>query len=238
MTSGHIRIAVLASGGGSNLQAILDHAAVPGAVRAGQVALVASGSTSAGALERARASDVATAVLDDPADGQAMSRLLDAHAIDMVVLAGYLRLVPPQVVRRFPGRILNVHPALLPSFGGHGMYGRRVHEAVIRSGARVSGVTVHFVDEEYDRGPVVAQWPVPVLRGDDAGSLAARVLRAEHMLYPRAVEAVAAGRIRLEGDRVLRDPLAAGDAVPVDVAFGLAADPATAAVDVDRFLDL
>ncbi|HEY0972842.1 MAG TPA: phosphoribosylglycinamide formyltransferase [Gemmatimonadales bacterium] len=232
------RVAVLASGSGSNLQAILDHASVPGAARAAGVVLVASNQGTAGALERARAHGIATEVLHDPADWRAMADLLDAHAVDMVVLAGYLKLVPPQVVRRFPGRIMNVHPALLPSFGGSGMYGRRLHEAVIRSGARVSGVTVHFVDEEYDRGPIVAQWPVPVRSGDDAASLAARVLRAEHLLYPRAVEAVAAGRIRLEGDRVLHDPLAAGDALPLDVAFGLASDPAAAAVDIDRLLDL
>jgi formyltetrahydrofolate-dependent phosphoribosylglycinamide formyltransferase len=233
------RVAVLASGGGSNLQALLDHAERAGGAgtsRAAAVVLVASNQPASGALERARARGSAAEVLADPGDARAMADLLDRHAVDLVVLAGYLKLVPPEVVRRFPGRMLNVHPALLPAFGGHGMYGRRVHEAVIRSGARVSGVTVHFVDEEYDRGPIVAQWPVPVLSGDDAASLAARVLRAEHLLYPRAVEAVAAGTIRLEGDRVIHDPMAAGEMVPVDVAFALATDAAHAAGSVARLL--
>src|SRR6185436_1036035 len=97
----------------------------------------------------------------------------------------------------FTGRIVNVHPALLPAFGGPGMYGQRVHQAVIESGARVSGVTAHFVDEVYDSGPIIAQWPVPVFPSDDATSLAARVLRVEHLVYPRVVDAVAAGRTTL-----------------------------------------
>lgn len=189
------RIAVLASGGGSNLQALLDHLARPAAEPAGRVVLVASDRAGCGALRRGEATGAATSVITDPADASFLADLLDEHAADLVVLAGYLRLVPERVVRRFEGRMLNVHPALLPAFGGPGMYGRRVHEAVLRSGARVSGVTVHFVDEEYDRGTIVAQWPVPVLAGDTAETLAARVLRAEHLLYPRVVEAVAAGLV-------------------------------------------
>jgi phosphoribosylglycinamide formyltransferase/phosphoribosylglycinamide formyltransferase-1 len=114
-----------------------------------------------------------------------------------VVLAGYLRRIPDEVVRRYADRMINVHPALLPSFGGAGMYGMRVHEAVLASGATVTGVTAHFVDEEYDRGPIIAQWPVPVLNGDDSATLAARVLRVEHLLYPRVVDAVAGGRLTL-----------------------------------------
>jgi phosphoribosylglycinamide formyltransferase/phosphoribosylglycinamide formyltransferase-1 len=126
--------------------------------------------------------------------------MLDEHSVDLVSLAGYLRLVPLDVVDRFRGRIVNVHPALLPAFGGTGMFGARVHQAVLDAGATVSGVTVHFVDQAYDRGPVIAQWPVPVLAGDTAASLAARVLRVEHVLYPAAVNAVAAGRIALAAD--------------------------------------
>ena len=105
----------------------------------------------------------------------------------LVVLAGYLKLVPPAVTRAFAGRIVNVHPALLPAFGGHGMYGLRVHAAVLAAGCTVTGVTVHLVDEQYDRGAILAQWPVPVLSGDTAESLAARVLLTEHRLLPRTV---------------------------------------------------
>jgi folate-dependent phosphoribosylglycinamide formyltransferase PurN len=115
--------------------------------------------------------------------------------VDLVVLAGYLKLVPPEVIAHYRGRIINVHPAPLPAFGGRGMYGRRVHEAVLRSGARESAATVHLVDEEYDRGAVLARAPVPVLPGDDPDRLAARVLEAEHRLLPAVVlAAAAAGR--------------------------------------------
>ncbi len=127
-------------------------------------------------------------------DGVSLDSLLEAHDVSLVVLAGYLRLVPPDVVRRYAGRMINVHPALLPSFGGAGMYGVRVHRAVIASGVRVTGVTAHFVDEQYDRGPIIAQWPVPVFPSDDSATLGARVLRVEHLLYPRVVDAVASAR--------------------------------------------
>jgi len=193
------RIAVLASGGGSNLQAILDHFDALGEAASGQVALVASNRAGAGALERALRRDVPTAVLRGgrQPDGADLSTLLDEHRIDMIVLAGYLKLVPHEVVERFAGHIVNVHPALLPAFGGAGMYGERVHQAVLDSGARITGVTAHFVDNEYDRGRIIAQWPVPVFVNDDVASLAARVLRVEHLLYPRVVDAVAGGRTTL-----------------------------------------
>lgn len=191
------RIAVLASGGGSNLQALLDHLRTDEAAGRATVSLVASDRADAGALARATAHDVPCARVA-PDDGEEMLSLLATHGIELVVLAGYLRFVPEVVTRRFHGRIVNVHPALLPSFGGHGMYGIRVHRAVLAAGARISGPTVHFVDEVYDRGPIVAQWPVPVLGGDTPESLAKRVLRAEHALYPRAVLAVASGDVRLD----------------------------------------
>lgn len=204
------RIAVLASGGGTNLQAILEHFDHLGSRRSGDVVLVASDRAAAGALDRARARDIATALLPSPSRASAspLDVLLDEHAVDLIVLAGFLRLVPPAVVRRFEGRVVNVHPALLPAFGGPGMYGLRVHEAVLASGATVSGATVHAVTEEYDRGAIIAQWPVPVLRGDDARALAERVLRVEHVLYPRVVDALAAGRIAI-GDARLTSGLAA-----------------------------
>jgi formyltetrahydrofolate-dependent phosphoribosylglycinamide formyltransferase len=195
------RIAVLASGGGSNLQAILDHFDALGDRRSGHVVAVASDRANAGALERARRGDIPTAVLgSEPAAAKAaLDRLIDEHKVEFIALAGYLKMVPSEVVAQFEGRIVNVHPALLPAFGGHGMYGNRVHHAVIASGARVSGVTVHFVDAHYDQGAIIAQWPVPVFPGDDAGTLADRVLRVEHILYPRVVDAVAGGRLTASG---------------------------------------
>ncbi|HTI62356.1 MAG TPA: phosphoribosylglycinamide formyltransferase [Gemmatimonadaceae bacterium] len=193
----HSRIAVLASGGGSNLQAVLDYFDVLGDRRAGEVVLVASNRDDAGALARATRREIATAVLASGAPAE-LDEVLTANAIDLVVLAGYVRLVPTEIVAKYEGRIVNIHPALLPAFGGPGMYGQRVHRAVIESGARVSGATVHFVNESYDRGRIIAQWPVPVFASDDPGTLAARVLRVEHLLYPRVVQGVAGGRFTLQ----------------------------------------
>ncbi len=194
------RIAVLASGGGSNLQAILDHLAALGAAAPAAVTLVVSDRADGYALERARARGVVAAHLPRSAPDDALERLLDEHRCDLVVLAGYLRLVPEPVVRRWSGRMLNIHPALLPAFGGHGMYGHRVHEAVLAAGVRLSGATVHFVNEQFDRGAIVAQWPVPVRPDDTVETLAQRVLAVEHRLYPWCVEAVARGDVRLDDD--------------------------------------
>jgi phosphoribosylglycinamide formyltransferase 1 len=194
------RVAVLASGGGSNLQAILDYFAALGEAGAGTVALVASDRVGAGALDRARLHGIPALRLDATQRGAGMSALLASHAIDVIALAGYLRFVPTDVTRAWRGRIVNVHPSLLPSFGGEGMYGHRVHQAVLDAGVRLTGATVHFVDEEYDRGPIIAQWPVPVLPGDTADVLAARVLAVEHRLYPAALDAVARGRVTLGTD--------------------------------------
>ena len=200
--TGRARIAVFASGSGTNLQAILDYVAARGEERGGDVVLVASDRANAGALERARQAGggIAAAVLRSTRtpDGCDPLALLREHKVDFIALAGYLRLLPQDVVKEFPSRILNIHPALLPAFGGAGMYGERVHRAVLLSGARVSGATVHYVDEEYDRGPILAQWPVPVLADDSVSSLAARVLKVEHVLYPRVIDAVASGRWRFD----------------------------------------
>jgi phosphoribosylglycinamide formyltransferase 1 len=194
------RIAVLASGGGTNLQAILDFLKSRGEDRGGDVVLVASDRPDAGALDRARAAGIATAALRSTRqpDGREPLDALRAHDVDFIALAGYLRLLPKELVAEFPSRILNVHPALLPAFGGPGMFGDRVHRAVLMSGARVSGATVHYVDDEYDHGAILAQWPVPVLADDTVHSLAARVLQVEHVLYPRIVEAVASRRWRFD----------------------------------------
>ncbi len=206
------RIGVLASGGGSNLAALYDHlrerrGSVSAAGGPPEIVLVASDHERAGALDRARKWGVPSAVLANRgADAGELERLLHEHRVDLVVLAGYLRLVPRPVTGAYRGRIINIHPALLPAFGGAGMYGQRVHGAVIEQGARVSGATVHFVDEEYDRGPIIAQWPVPVLPADTPDTLAARVLRVEHLLLPRAACAVARGTVRLDESGRLSRP--------------------------------
>jgi len=182
MTDLPVRVAVLVSGGGTNLQALLD--ALHGSPLA-RVARVISNRPDAGALDRARRAGVDAIVLRDTTDpAELHSALNDAQ---LVVLAGYLKLVPPSVVSRFRHRIINVHPALLPEFGGPGMYGRHVHEAVLASGVKESGATVHYVDEEFDRGPIIAQARVPVEAGDTPETLAARVLNAEHELLPKVV---------------------------------------------------
>jgi phosphoribosylglycinamide formyltransferase 1 len=164
------RVAVLASGGGSNLQAILDYFDAQGEQRSAAVVLVASDRASARALERARERGIAAVALDAAQRGDAMAGLLASHDVDLIALAGYLRFVPAEVTRQWHGRVVNVHPSLLPSFGGTGMYGIRVHQAVIAAGVRVTGVTVHFVDEVYDRGPIIAQRPVPVFPDDTAST--------------------------------------------------------------------
>ena len=184
-----MRIAVAVSGRGSNLEALL-RALGPGAPA--RVVVVLSNRADAGGLARAQAHGVATEVLADPADAGEWLERLGRHEADLLVLAGYIRLVPAGVIERYRGRILNVHPALLPAFGGKGMYGRRVHEAVLARGDRESGATVHLVDEVYDGGAVLAQARVPVLPGDDPDRLAARVLEVEHRLLPAVVLAAAA----------------------------------------------
>ena len=201
-----VRVAVLASGGGTNLQALLD--ALTGSPLA-RVSRVITNRAAAGALERAGAAGVPTTVLQNPADAAELLAALDAGGgTDLVVLAGYLKLVPPAVVARFRWKMINIHPALLPAHGGPGMYGHRVHEAVLASGAAESGVTVHYVDEHYDRGSIIAQARVPVRAGDTPESLAARVLEAEHQLLPRVVlelakRGITNHSVRLSGTRGL-----------------------------------
>lgn len=224
--TGRKRVAVLASGGGSNLQAIIDHLSGLGERRSADVELVVAGRGEAGALARARRAGIATAV----AAPGAMADVLARASIDLVVLAGYLAFVPAAVTSDWAGRIINVHPALLPSFGGQGLYGIRVHRAVLEAGARISGATIHFVDAHYDRGPIIAQWPVPVAADDTPESLAERVLRVEHLLLPRAVDALARGAIALGGDGRVHG----GFAVAPPPAFFLELpDDATLAAEID-----
>jgi phosphoribosylglycinamide formyltransferase-1 len=149
------------------------------------VTQVVTNRADSGALERARHAGVPTTVLRDPGDARELVAALGDAGL--VVLAGYLKRIPAAAVARFRLRMINIHPALLPAFGGPGLYGRHVHERVIASGAAISGATVHYVDEEYDRGPVIAQWPVPVRPDDTPETLAARVLEVEHRLLPLVV---------------------------------------------------
>jgi phosphoribosylglycinamide formyltransferase-1 len=198
-----MNVALFASGRGSNVQAILD--AIRNGFLPARACLLMSNSTDAGALSVARSHGIPTAVLmrasfpSDESYAGAMLSMLREHETTFVALAGYLKRIPADVVGAFKGSMFNIHPALLPAFGGKGMYGHFVHEAVIASGAKQSGATVHLVDEEYDRGPIVAQETVPVLPGDTPDSLARRVLEVEHRLYPATLKAYAEGRVRVEG---------------------------------------
>ena len=192
-----MRVGVFVSGYGSNLQALLD-AGAGGAPY--DVAVVIANIADAPALDRARRAGVPAHVVDHRGrprqDYEAdLVQILREARVDLVCLAGFMRILSPWFVAQFPGRILNIHPALLPAFGGPGMYGLRVHEAVLAAGATQSGCTIHLVDERVDGGPIVAQATVSVLAGDTPATLAARVAEAEHRLYPVVVRAIAEGRL-------------------------------------------
>lgn len=203
-----LRLVVLASGGGTNFQALVDqlHEDPGSGVRI--VRLLAS-RPGIGALERAERAGIPAAAFpaQEHAEGaesdrrraeeEWLLRELSGARPGLVVLAGYLRMIPESVVDRYRGRMMNIHPALLPSFGGKGMYGMNVHRAVAERGVRVTGVTVHFVNEEYDRGAIIAQWPVPVRGGDGPEAIAERVLEVEHRILPAVVLAYSRGELRL-----------------------------------------
>ena len=157
------------------------------------------------ALVRARDLGVDTLVCDGKSEAFEASLLAMVAATepDLICLAGYMRKLPSEIITRYAGRILNVHPALLPSFGGKGMYGHHIHEAVLAHGCKVSGATVHFVDEEFDTGPIVLQGCVPVEESDTPETLGARVLTVEHTLYPLAAKLIAQDRVRIDGRRVV-----------------------------------
>jgi len=197
-----LALGVLASHGGTNLQAIID-SCLSGAIDA-EVRVVISNNSRSMALERARKAGIPTAHLsgathpDPDSLDEAIAETLQRYGVRVVALAGYMKMLGPRTLDAYRNRILNVHPALLPKFGGQGMYGERVHKAVLASGDSVSGVTVHLVDEEYDRGPVVAQAEVPVLPGDTPDALAARVLEQEHILYPETIQRIAIGEVVLD----------------------------------------
>jgi phosphoribosylglycinamide formyltransferase-1 len=195
------QIGVLISGRGSNLQALID-AGTRGEL-GGKVAIVLSNVADAPGLERARRAAVPTVVLEhkgrkrEEYDAEVVS-ILQEHGVELVCLAGFMRLLSPTFVRAFPGRILNIHPALLPAFPG-----LQAQRQAFEYGVKVSGATVHLVDEGLDSGPIVAQEAVPVRSGDTAESLAVRILEVEHRLYPRAVRLLLEGRSRLEGRRLI-----------------------------------
>lgn len=192
-----VRAAVLVSGGGTNLQAIIDAKRV-GKIPSAELALVVASNASAYALTRAENAGIAHAVLrkekgEAPADyGERLLTLLHENAIDVVVLAGFLTILPENVIRAYDHRILNIHPSLIPSFCGDGFYGLHVHEAALKRGVKVTGATVHFVNEITDGGDIIAQKAVEVLPGDTPEILQRRVMeQAEWILLPQALEQVA-----------------------------------------------
>lgn len=200
-----LRLAVLLSGGGTSLQNLIDRRAA-GTLPVDIVAVVSSRADAYG-LERAKMAGIATEVVssrdcnrDWGIHSAAVTETLDRYKPELIVLAGYMCLY--RMPEHYVGRVMNVHPALLPAFGGKGLYGHFVHEAVLRHGCKVTGATVHFVDNEYDHGPIALQKAVEVREGDTPESLAERVQAAEREIFPEAVRLFAAGRLRLEGRRV------------------------------------
>jgi len=193
------RIAVFISGGGTNLQSLID-TSQQGRL-SGDIVLVVSSKSNAYGLERAKNAGIDTFVykLKNYAGSEEAEKdlleMLEEYGVEFIALAGYLKLIPVSVIKKYRDRITNIHPALLPKYGGKGMYGRHVHEAVLASGDKESGATVHLVDEIYDNGRILVQEKVPVLPGDDPDKLAARVLKIEHKIYPLALEKLIRGEV-------------------------------------------
>lgn len=182
-----LSLAVFVSGRGSNLESILRSCQSGALEGLAEVALVVSSNKSASALKIAAAAGIDRIIYPEDIDLAGLCARLEEKQIVLIALAGYLRLIEPELVRRYPDRIVNIHPALIPKFSGKGMYGIRVHRAVIAAGESETGVTVHQVDEEYDTGAILAQERVPVLPGDTAETLGKRVLEVEHRLYPETI---------------------------------------------------
>lgn len=203
---GDFRIAVLASGSGSDLQSVID--GVEDGSIDGRIVVVISDNEDAYALTRAEDHGiepryVSRKGLKREEHEEAVTAVIQEFDVDLIVLAGYIRILTPAFIVRHRGKMINIHPALLPLYGGPGMYGMHVHEAVLASGDEVSGCSVHFVDENVDGGPIIAQRTVPVLADDTAETLQARVLEEEHRLLPEVVGLIAAGRVTVDGDRVI-----------------------------------
>lgn len=202
-----MNIAVFASGRGSNLMAILN-AIKEGKLNA-RISVVISNNSNAGALEIARENGIDALHISRKqfsSDEDYVNRILcelKSRNIELIVLAGYMKKIPPEIIREYPNRILNIHPALLPAFGGLGMYGMNVHKAVIDYGVKITGVTVHIVDEEYDHGPIVMQRAVEVRDDDTPETLAERVLKVEHEIYPQAIKLFVEGKVKISGRKVI-----------------------------------
>jgi phosphoribosylglycinamide formyltransferase-1 len=198
-----LKIAVFASGRGSNVKAVLE-AIRTGSIPKASIVAVISNNSDAGALTLARSLQIPALHLSQKqfpsqdAFTNAVLANLDSHGVDFIVLAGYMKKIDTRIIRRYQNKIINVHPALLPAFGGHGMYGHHVHEAVIAQHATRSGATVHIVDEDFDHGPIVLQESIAVEETDTAESLAEKVLKIEHRILPRAVELFAGKKIRID----------------------------------------
>ncbi len=196
-----LNLAVLCSGGGTNLQAIID--AIEKGELSAEIKIVISNNSKAFALERARKHSIQTLHLSHkqfatPEEfDQKLLEVLRNNQTDMIILAGYMKMLSPTIIRAYKNKILNIHPALLPHFGGPGMYGIHVHEAVIKAGVKISGVTVHIVDEVYDHGAIVMQKPVEVKDNDTPETLAERVLKVEHQTYKEAIQLFAEGRVEV-----------------------------------------
>lgn len=208
MTNEKKKVAVLVSGGGTNLQAILD-AEKSGIIKSGEVSVVVSSKDGAYALERAKAHNVEGIVIprkdypDRKSYSETLAAELERREIDLVVLAGFMIILDPAFIRKFENRIINVHPALIPSFCGDGFYGLHVHEAALAKGVKVSGATVHFVNEVCDGGPIILQRAVEVEEGDTPETLQRRIMeRAEWKILPEAVELFCAGKLKVEGNIV------------------------------------
>ena len=205
-----LRLGVFASGKGSNFMAILQ--AIHDGCLDATVKCLLSNNPDAGALFVAQENEIATCVIDKSMYAsrdlfiQAMLNCLKDYGVGFIALAGYMKKIPPEVVTVYKNRIVNIHPALLPSFGGKGMYGHHVHEAVLDYGCKISGVTVHLVDDEYDHGPVVAQRCVAVEEGDTAETLAARVLKVEHQIYAETLQLFAEDKVVVKGRRTVIRP--------------------------------
>lgn len=199
------RIAVFVSGGGSNFQAILDQ--ISAGRISGEVVLVISDKPGAYALTRAQNAGIETWAYEKrqytkPELEQKICDILEEYKVDFCVLAGYLSILGASVIRKYPNKIINIHPSLIPSFCGMGFYGKHVHQGVLDYGAKVSGATVHFVDEGTDTGPIILQESVKVMEDDDAQSLADRVLTVEHKLLPEAVRLMCEDAIEVNGRKV------------------------------------
>ena len=190
-----IKISVLVSGGGTNLQALID-SIEKGSLPEAEIVQVISSREDAFALERASRAGIKGIVLskkdfpDQDILAKELIKALEAENTDLIILAGYMSILHPDVIKKYPKRIINIHPSLIPKYSGKGFYGMKVHKAVIEAGEKVSGATVHFVDEGIDTGEIILQREVPVKEGDDENTLAARVLEMEHIILPKAVRLV------------------------------------------------